>query len=544
MNYKKLANLLFPNVTKTIEDYEKIYPERNLPEGAEVCLFAPSPTGLLHIGGLYTAFRAERIAHQTNGVFLLRIEDTDKKREVENVVELLIQDLNNFDYKIDEGPVIGGNYGPYIQSERKDIYAVFAKYLVSIGRAYPCFCSEESLNEMRERQEHRKERIGYYGHYAKCRNLSFDEIVEHLNNKDPYVIRLKSMGDFNQKMKYKDLVLGQIEFPQNDIDQVLLKSDGMPPYAFAHVVDDHLMRVTKIIRADEWLSSVPFHMELWEAFGFKKPGFAHVAPLNKKDGNSIRKLSKRKDPEAAVSYYHEQGIPNEAVKLYLATLFNSNFEGWLLQNPDKSYREFKFDFSKVSTTGALFDMEKLINISKNYLSRLSAKEVYNGLNKWAKEFDPEFAELVNKYPEFTTNVLNIEREQKKPRKDFAFYSEIKSNIWYMYDELFTNIKYESLVNNIEEFMTIINLYLNKYYNYADDKETWFDKIRKLAEEVGYASDMKLYKDNPDNYKGSVADISNMSRIAITTKTTTPDLYEIMLLLGENRVKSRLKNVNN
>lgn len=541
MDYKKLADLLYPNA-KDISYYENLYPERNLMEGAEVCRFAPSPTGRVHMGNLFASFVPEIIAHQTNGVFILRIEDTDQVRILPNGIELIYNDLKAYNYKIDESPLDGGAYGPYVQTERKEIYEAYAKYLVSIGRAYPCFCSAEDLEAMRERQQTRKEQIGYYGHYAKCRNLSLEDVEKHLNNGDKFVLRLKSIGDPDKKFVFKDLVKGAIELPQNNIDQVLIKSDGIPPYAFAHVVDDHLMHTTIVTRDDSYISSVPYHLELWDAFGFKKPKFAHILPINIKDGNIIRKISKRKDPWAAISYHHENGIPIEAVKLYFATLMNSNFEGWLLQNPDKSYRDFKFTFDKMSKTGPLFDMEKLTNISKNYLSKLKASEVFELLDEWSKEYDPDFNKIINNHKDYTINVLNIEREQKKPRKDFAFYSEIKNHIWYMFDELFDNVVYDFGVNNIDEVKKIINLYIDKYYDENDDKDIWFDKIKKLSEECGYSSDMKAYKENPDNFKGSVADISNIIRVALTTKTMTPDLYEIMHLLGKERIISRLNNI--
>ena len=541
MDYKKLADLLYPNA-KDISYYENLYPERNLMEGAEVCRFAPSPTGRVHMGNLFASFVPEIIAHQTNGVFILRIEDTDQVRILPNGIELIYNDLKAYNYKIDESPLDGGAYGPYVQTERKEIYEAYAKYLVSIGRAYPCFCSAEDLDAMRERQQTRKEQIGYYGHYAKCRNLSLEDVEKHLNNGDKFVLRLKSIGDPDKKFVFKDLVKGAIELPQNNIDQVLIKSDGIPPYAFAHVVDDHLMHTTIVTRDDSYISSVPYHLELWDAFGFKKPKFAHILPINIKDGNIIRKISKRKDPWAAISYHHENGIPIEAVKLYFATLMNSNFEGWLLQNPDKSYRDFKFTFDKMSKTGPLFDMEKLTNISKNYLSKLKASEVFELLDEWSKEYDPDFNKIINNHKDYTINVLNIEREQKKPRKDFAFYSEIKNHIWYMFDELFDNVAYDFGVNNIDEVKKIINLYIDKYYDENDDKDTWFDKIKKLSEECGYSSDMKAYKENPDNFKGSVADISNIIRVALTTKNTTPDLYEIMHLLGKERIINRFNNI--
>lgn len=540
MSNKDLADLLYPNITKTIDDLEIIYPKRDLNEKAEVCRFAPSPTGRMHIGNLYASFIPEVIANQTNGVFILRIEDTDNKRAIDNGVQLIIDDLKHYNYIVNEYPIKGGNYGPYVQTERKEIYHIVAKHLVSIGRAYPCFCSEEELTKMREYQEKRKDRIGYYGKYAKCRNLSYDEIKKRIDNGDKWVLRLKSMGDFNKKIVFKDLVKGTIEIPENDIDQVLIKSDGIPPYAFAHVCDDHFMRVTTVTRDDSYISSVPYHLELWDACGFKAPKFAHLLPLNIKEGNTIRKISKRKDPEAAVSFYHEKGIPVEAIKLYFATIMNSNFEGWFLQNPDKSYRDFEFTFSKMCKSGPLFDLDKLKNISKNYLSRLSASEIYNNLLIWAKEFDIEFANLITKYKDYTVSVLNIEREQKKPRKDFSSYSEIKSYIWYMYNELFKNVSYQwQNITDICEIKNILDDYINNYYNEEDNKETWFNKMKELSDKYGYCSNVKEYKENPDNYKGSLVDISMIIRVALTSKSMTPDLYEIMKLLGKDEIKNRI-----
>ena len=542
MTNKDLANLLFPNVTKTIEDYEKIYPERQLKEGAIVSRFAPSPTGRVHMGNLFASFVPEVFARQTDGVFILRIEDTDAKRAIENGIELILDDLKNYNYKIDENPIDGGNYGPYIQTERKEIYDAFAKYLVSIGRAYPCFCSEEDLTNMRSEQEAKKERIGYYGKYAKCRNLTYEEVKAHLDNGDKYVIRLRSQGDFNKKIIFKDLIKGTIELPENDLDQVIIKSDGIPPYAFAHVVDDHLMRVTHVTRDDSYISSVPYHMELWEAFNFKKPKFAHLLPLCIKDGETIRKISKRKDPEAAVSFYHERGIPKEAIKLYFATLLNSNFEEWYLQNQDKSYRDFTFTFNKMSKSGPLFDLDKLLNISRNYISRLTKDEVYDDLLTWSNTYDKDFYNLIIKYKEYTKNILNIERQQKKPRKDYSSYSDIKDQVFYMYDELYNPDNYEwGQITDKKEINTILNLYMEKYYD-VSDKDTWFNNIKLLSEELGYAGNMKDYKNNPENYKGSVADVSTVLRVAITSKSMTPDLYEIMRLLGKDRIIERIKKI--
>lgn len=542
MTNKDLAELLFPDVTKTIEDYEKMYPERNLEEGAYVTRFAPSPTGRLHMGSLFASFVPEVFARQTNGVFILRIEDTDSKREIENGTELILSDLKDNDYKIDENPIDGGAYGPYIQTERKEIYRTFAKHLVAIGRAYPCFCTEEDLAHMREEEESRKERIGYYGKHAKCRNLTYEEVKAHLDKGDKFVIRLKSLGDFNKKLIFKDLIKGTIALPENDLDQVLLKSDGIPPYAFAHVVDDHLMRVTHVTRDDSYISSVPYHVELWNAFGFKLPKFAHLLPLCVKEGETVRKISKRKDPEAAVSFYHERGIPKEAIKMYFATLLNSNFEEWYLQNQDKSYRDFTFTFNKMSKSGPLFDLEKLLNISRNYISKLTKDEVYKNLLEWTGTYDKEFNNILVKYEDYTKNVLNIEREQKKPRKDYSCYSDIKNQIFYMYDELYNPTSYEwGKIDDKNEIIKILKTYMEKYFN-VTDKEAWFNNIKDMTDELGYCSNMKEYKENPDKYKGSVADISTVIRVALTSRSMTPDLYEIMRLLGKDRIKERITKI--
>lgn len=538
MNYKELAELLYPEVTTTIEDLEKMYPERNLPEGAEVCRFAPSPTGRMHMGNMYAAFIPEVFAHQSNGVFILRIEDTDEKRSIENGIEHIVNDLGEFNYIIDESPVTGGNYGPYKQRDRLNIYHTVAKYLVSIGRAYPCFCTEEELTEMRTHQEEIKDRIGYYGHYAKCRNLSMEEIKKHLENKDKWVLRLKSMGDFNKKVEFNDLIKGKLELPENDIDQVLIKSDGVPPYAFAHVCDDHYMRVTTVTRDDSYISSLTYHLEIWDACGFKAPKFAHLLPLNKKDGDKVRKISKRKDPEAAVAFYHERGIPVEAIKLYFATLVNSNFEEWFMANPDKTYKDFKFTFDKMSTSGSLYDLEKLINISKNYISRLKAEEVFNLVDAWSRTYDKEFNELINKYKDYTINVLNIEREVERPRKDIESFSAVKREIGYMYDELFFN---EEKAFERKDYYSkeLLEYYIDNVYDEADDKQTWFNKIKEMCPKFGFASETKEYKKNPENYKGSVAHACEVIRVSVTNRTMTPDLYEILKLLGKDRIKERI-----
>lgn len=549
MTNKDLAELIFPNITKTIEDYEKIYPERNLPEGAMVTRFAPSPTGFVHMGSLLASFISSKAAKDTKGVFYLRIEDTDQKREVPNGIEGIVKDLKDFEIHIDEGALSRkesiGEYGPYIQSERKEIYHAFIKHLISIGMAYPCFCSEEHLAEIREMQEATKSRIGYYGRYAVCRNIKIEEAYTRIKNGEKFIIRLKSPGDFEKKIVVNDLVKGKIEFPENDLDIVIMKSDGLPTYHFAHLVDDHLMRTTHVTRGDEWVSSLPIHQQLFQVFGFNPPKYAHLSPILKQEGETKRKLSKRKDPEAAMSYYAKLGIPIKAVHLYLMTIANTNFEQWYDQNKDKTLDDFKFDFKKISASGSLFDVEKLINISRNYISFLSAEEVYDNVYNWSSTYDPNLHELLEKYKEYTINIFSIERYQKKPRKDYESWSSIKKNIWYMYDELFTPNTYDfQKIKDHEEISKILTTYLDKYYQESDDKETWFNKIKELTDELGYCSNMKEYKENPDKYKGSVADISTVIRVALTSSSMTPDLYEIMKLLGPNRIKSRIDKVIN
>ena len=547
MDRKEFANLLLPGVTKTIEDYEKMYPERNLSDGAIVTRYAPSPTGFVHMGALYASFIASKMASQTNGVFYLRIEDTDQKRSIDNGVNLIIKDLKDFNIKFDEGMISetewNGEYGPYIQSERREIYWAFAKYLIENDMAYPCFCTEDDLNEIRQKQEKYKSRIGYYGRYTRCRNLSIDEALEKIKNGEKYVIRLKSPGHFDNKFKFTDCIKGSMELPENDLDIVIIKGDGLPTYHFAHLVDDHLMRTTHVIRGDEWLSSIPIHTQLFRMFNFKVPKYAHLAPLTKEENGNKRKLSKRKDPEAAVSYYHERGIPKEAVILYLATIANSNFEEWMEHNKDKDLSEFKMEFKKMSSSsGALFDLEKLLNISKNYLSKLSAKEIYDRVYNWSCEFDLEFKELLEKYKEKSISIFNIEREQAKPRKDYSCYSDIKNQIWYMYDELFDknekNYEFQKITDK-EEIKKILTTYINEYY-VDSDSAAWFNKMKEMAEKLGYASNMKEYKQNPDNYKGNIADISNVLRVALTTKSMTPDLYQIMKILGSDTIKKRFE----
>ena len=549
MTNKDLADLIFPNITKTIEDYEKMYPKRDLPDDAIVTRAAPSPTGYTHMGTLFQSFVSKKAAKDTNGVFFIRIEDTDRERLVPDAVDVITTDLKYFDIIPDEGVISNneeiGNYGPYTQSKRKDIYQTFMKHLVEQGLAYPCFCTKEEKEEMTKAQEKRKDRIGYYGRYAKCRKIPVKDAIERIKNGEPFTLRLKSPGDFNKKIIVNDLIKGKISFPENDMDIVIMKQDGLPTYHFAHLVDDHLMRTTHVIRGDEWVSSLPTHIQLFQVFGFKPPKYAHISPIMKEDNGVKRKLSKRKDPEAQMSYYREKGIPVKAVELYLMTLANTNFEQWWDANKDKTIDDFKYDFKKTSKSGGLFDVSKLHNISKNYLSRIKATEFYDMLVNYAKDYDKEFYELITRYKDFTIGLLNIEREQKKPRKDYASFSEVKELVWYMYDELFEKHKknYEfKEINDKDEILKLMNTYIEKYYDEADDQPTWFEKIKCLSEEFGYAREVKEYKENPDKYKGHVGDVSMVIRVALTTKSMTPNLYDIMKLLKKDRKIKRIKEL--
>lgn len=545
MTNKDLADLIFPNLEHDVEYYEALYPERNLKEGEKVTRFAPSPTGYLHIGGFFQALIDYVLAKNSNGIFYLRNEDTDKAREVDTAVELIMKTLNQYGLVPDEyeyeGKIVG-EYGPYIQSERKKIYHAYIKRLIEIGRAYPCFCTREELNEMRQKQEERKKRTGYYGSYAKCRKLSVEEQIEKIKANTPYVIRFRSNGDFDNKIVFEDLVKGRLSLSENDIDDVIMKSDNMlPTYHFAHVVDDHLMHTTHVVRGEEWLPSVTKHIEMFKAFGFKPPKYIHTPLIIKRDGDSVRKISKRKDPEASMSYYTEKGYPEEAVIEALMTIINSNYEEWHTNNPDKTFRDFTFSPKKMSSSGALFDLEKLNNISRDVISKMTKEELLERSLNWANKFDEELKELIEKDKEYYMNIINIERCQKKPRKDYETYSDIKNYIWYMYDELFIkeDKTYEFNGIDIEEVRNVLKTYFDKYYDASFDKDTWFNKMKEAAEEMGYCANMKEYKLNPNNYKGSIADFSMIIRVALTTKTTTPDLYEIMKLLGTDRIKERI-----
>lgn len=539
----KLAELLFPDVTLLPEDMEKRYPERQLKEGARVTRLAPSPTGFLHFGNLFTGTVAYRTAKVTDGIFFVRVEDTDQKRKVEGAVEVMLGGLEAFGVVADEG-VVGediekGDYGPYYQSQRKEIYHVFAKSLVKQDLAYPCFCSAEELDEIRAAQENESVK-GYWGEYAKCRKLTLEEIEANIKEGKPWTLRLKSPGDLEKKCFFDDMIKGKIEMPENVQDVVLLKSDGIPTYHFAHAVDDHLMRTTHVVRGDEWISSCPIHLQLFRVLGFKAPKFAHVAPIMKEEDGNKRKLSKRKDPEAAVTYYIEKGYPKESVNEYILTLANSNFEDWRKANPRESQDAFPFNLKKMSVSGALFDMTKFNDVSKNVISLMSAKQVYDYTCQWAEQYDKDFFALISRDEEYSVNILNIDRETPKPRKDIASFSEIKDYVSYFFDEIYEK-NYE-MPENITKDMAkeILEAYL-KEFNPDDDKQQWFDRIKALCEPLGYTPNVKEYKKNPEAFKGHVGDVSTVIRLAVTGRRNTPDLYAIMSLLGEERVKERLND---
>ena len=542
MDYQALADLLFPHVTDTPEALEARFPARDLPEGAVVTRMAPSPTGFVHLGNLVQGLTAERMAHQGGGVLFLRVEDTDAKREVPGAVEVLINTLKHYGISFDEGATIDGDfgsYGPYRQRQRAGIYHVYAKKLVSEGQAYPCFCTEDQLAAMREQQEANKETTGYYGKYAMWRDRSMEEIQEQLSAGNPWVLRFKSMGSIENQFKFDDLVKGKLTITENDVDHVLLKSDGIPTYHFAHAVDDHLMRTTHVVRGDEWLPTLPFHIQLFKALGFKLPKYVHIGPLMKMDGNSKRKLSKRKDPELALTYYKAEGFPVEAVYEYIMTLLNSNFEDWRRANPDAAADTFKFSPKKLNPAGSLFDYAKLTDVSKNVIARMDAAKVYDLLTQWAQEFDPSFAAKLTADPLFTKAILSIGRGGKKPRKDLAVWKDAKDYMGFFYDEYLEapvfDEKFEKTV-----IIDVLNRFLERF-EISDDSGIWFDKVKAITEEIGFTTDMKAYKADPTAFPGTVADVSTFIRQAVTGKTNSPDLYTVMQILGYGRTVARIRN---
>ena len=541
MDHSLLASRLFPDVVLTPQDMEARYPARDLPEGAVVSRAAPSPTGFVHLGNIVQSLTSERLCHQSGGVFFLRIEDTDAKREVPGAVETLIEALKHYHILFDEGAVADGDegaYGPYRQRQRAEIYHVYAKKLVEEGMAYPCFCTEEELDEMRKTQEARKENFGYYGAYAVWRDRPMEDIEKELAAGKPWVLRFRSTGSIENKIKFTDLIKGNLELTENDIDHVLLKSDGIPTYHFAHAVDDHLMRTTHVVRGDEWLPSLPFHVQLFRALGFRLPKYAHIGPLMKMDGTSKRKLSKRKDPELALTYYQAQGYPVPAVLEYVLTILNSNFEDWRRANPDADLDDFKFSYKKMNPAGSLFDVDKLRDVSKNVISRMTADEVCALVLEWAKDFDAPFAAALEAEPEKARAAFAIGRGGKKPRKDLAIWSEAKGYMGFVFDAFFA---YEDAIDpkfdraDIRAALTAFA----QGYDPADEQNVWFDKIKAIAASLGYAADMKAYRADPDAFRGSVADVSMFLRVAVTGKLNSPDMYEVMRVLGRETVLARI-----
>lgn len=542
MDYQALAALLFPDVTETPESLEEKYPPRQLPEGAVVTRMAPSPTGFVHLGNLVQGLTAERMAHQSGGVLFLRVEDTDAKREVPGAVEVLINTLKHYGIHFDEGATMDGDsgaYGPYRQRQRADIYHVYAKKLVAEGMAYPCFCTEEQLAAMREQQEANKETTGYYGKYAMWRDRPLEDIRAQLDAGNPWVLRFRSTGSIENQFKFDDLVKGKLTITENDIDHVLLKSDGIPTYHFAHAVDDHLMRTTHVVRGDEWLPTLPFHIQLFKALGFKLPKYVHIGPLMKMDGTSKRKLSKRKDPELALTYYKAEGFPVEAVYEYIMTLLNSNFEDWRRANPDAPADTFKFSPKKLNPAGSLFDYAKLTDVSKNVISRMDAEKVYALLTEWAKEFDPEFGEKLTADPDYAKQILAIGRGGKKPRKDLAVWKDAKPYMGFFYDEYLQKPEFDSRFDKAV-IVDVLNRFLESY-DPADDSNTWFDKVKVITTDIGFTTDMKAYKANPDAFPGTVTDVSTMIRLAVTGQTNSPDLYTVMQILGQERTAQRIRD---
>uniref|UniRef100_UPI004029862F glutamate--tRNA ligase n=1 Tax=Lachnospira sp. TaxID=2049031 RepID=UPI004029862F len=547
MDNQKLAELLFPEVVNTPEYYEEKFPYRKLPNKAEVTRMAPSPTGFIHLGNLYSALADERIAHRNGGVFYLRIEDTDEKRKVDGAVETIINVLRYFNIEFDEGAGFDDSdprnaYGPYFQRQRVEIYHTYAKSLVERGLAYPCFCTEEELDKVRAEQEEKKVLTGYYGEYATCRNLSYEEIEANIKAGKPYVLRLRSQGSPDKEITFVDAIKGEIKLPENIHDIVLLKKDGIPTYHFAHAIDDHLMRTTVVVRGGEWLASAPIHYELFHLLGFKMPAYAHTAHLMKFDEETggKRKLSKRKDPELSLDYYRKDGYHPYTMKVYLLTLLNSNFEEWHEKFPDKDINEFPFSIDKMSQSGALFDKDKLHNICKNELSKLSEDELYDFLYDWAKENAPENVDMWFADKEKMLQILRLYMGvgAKRRRKDFMYAKQIFELIAYFFDGASNDEKDEFRLDE-DMVSDILKTYLSKY-DHNDDNSTWFNKLKEIADEHGFASDMKAYKADPESFKGNVSDIAEVVRIAVTGRANTPDLWTIVHIMGEEQMKERIE----
>lgn len=539
---KEIAQLLFPDVNDSVSDILGMFPKRSLKEGELVTRFAPSPTGFLHVGSVYTSFINRKLADQTDGICILRIEDTDKVREIEGGVDLIINGLKEFGIKFDES-IEKGEYGPYIQSRRLDIYKVFAKDMVEKGNAYPCFITKQELEEIRNKQNELGVRTGYYGTWAKWRDASITDIKEALNKKDKFVIRLYSTGKFEEKFSFNDLIKGTVTFSSNDMDAVLLKSDGYPTYHFAHPIDDTLMGVNLALRGDEWFPSVPLHLELFDKLGFKRIQYAHVSPLMKMDGSGKRKLSKRKDPEADAQFFLTNGYPIGALMEYFLNIMNSSFADWRKQNPCLNYSEFQLKLEKFNKAGALFDMVKLTDVSKEYISRLNAEEVYEYVLNWSKKYDSNIANRLTMNKDYCVNIFNIEREGSKVRKDLAKWSDVSMLFEIFFDDLFSRMDKDSVNMDKELQITILRDFLDTLY-FGDSKDEWFSKVKSTAIKNGFSADYKEYEKNPSNFKGKVGDVAMILRVAITGRKQSPDLFEAMQVIGEERSRARINEYIN
>ena len=550
MTDKELANLIFPNIKETIEDLEKRYPNRNLPEGAEVTRFAPSPTGFLHTGSLFTSMICHKVANQSKGVFYVRLEDTDTKRGIAGSGEQLISQLKIFNIVPDEGYFGNeqkGNYGSYIQSERADIYRIVIKHLLEEGRAYPCFCSPEDIDAIRKEQEAKKLLPGYYGEFAKCRHLSNEEKAERIKNGEPFVIRFKSNGDHNKKIAVHDLIRGDFEIMENDQDIVIYKSDGLPTYHFAHAVDDHFMRTTTVIRGEEWIASLPIHVQLFETLGWIAPNYAHLPVICKLDEvGHKRKLSKRLDSEAAVSYFLEDGYPAEALIMYLMTIANSNFEEWILNNKFEHMEDFELSFNKISSEGALFDMGKVNFFAREILGKMNKEQIYDLAHAYAEKYNPELLELIDRDPEYFKSIMNIEREKENPRKDYEKFGNLSELIGFFYRD-----RYQKLLENgfqyNEKFdkQTIAEvLEALKNLSIEQDEQAWFENMKSIANKLGFAGNKKEFKENPEAFKGMVGDVAEILRITLTGRKNSPNLYYVMRILGLEESHRRMQEVIN
>lgn len=541
MDTNKLAELLFPQIDKEPEYYETLYPQRNLPDGAMVTRIGPSPTGFVHLGNLYNAIIGERLAHQSNGTFYLRVEDTDSKREVPGAVELLLSSMDYFGIAFDEGECVDkpGLYGPYRQRQRKEIYQTFAKSLVRRGFAYPCFCTEDRLSAMREEQMANKDNFGYYGKWALCRDLPLEEIETRIQNGEEYVLRFRSNGDISHTLELEDGIRGTLKLQENYQDFVLLKSDGIPTYHFAHVVDDHLMRTTHVVRGEEWLSTAPIHAQLFDTLGWKRPVYCHTTVLMKMDGDTKRKLSKRKDPELGLNYYRQEGYVPEAVWEYLLTLLNSNYEEWRAEHPDAAIDDFPFTLEKMSNSGALFDMMKFDSVSQETLLRMPVSEIYDKMSAWLAEYDPDFGKLFTADRAFSERIIGVGRDGARPRKDLTNWKQARQFLSFYFDETFVREDdFPELVSDADR-AEILKRYLDTY-DHTDDNSAWFQKVREIAADMNYAVKPKDYKKNPDQYKGSITDVSNVIRVAVVGRTNSPDLWEICHIIGEDAMRNRIE----